>query len=174
MARPPKLTESQREEVKRRYAAGETIRALAAEFGVGHQTIVRVSDRMPKIQNAAHQLVEAERMVEALPRADQFAVRSLADQLKATSQSLARAAVAGAATSAKLAEIAERRAALLSDTPSESDLRQLAQLAETGNRAADVALKLLMANKSRVDAAEDAAGLPTEIRIVHVGVDRGR
>jgi transposase len=37
----PKLTTEQREEVRRRRAEGETLRALAAEYGVSRSTIQR-------------------------------------------------------------------------------------------------------------------------------------
>ena len=36
---PSKLTPAQRDEIRRRVADGETVRALAAEFGVSSRTI---------------------------------------------------------------------------------------------------------------------------------------
>lgn len=42
MGRPARLTEAQRQDVTRRIAAGETVSALAREFGVDRSIIIRV------------------------------------------------------------------------------------------------------------------------------------
>ena len=53
MAQPPKLDESQRREIVRRHTAGESLRTIAAAYGVSHIAIKRCVDKAKASQGVA-------------------------------------------------------------------------------------------------------------------------
>jgi hypothetical protein len=53
MAQPPKLDESQRREIVRRHTSGESLRTIAAAYGVSHIAIKRCVDRAKAAQGVA-------------------------------------------------------------------------------------------------------------------------
>jgi hypothetical protein len=144
------------EEIKRRYAAGESARALAREFKCGAATISRhCSRKVERIKVAASKVVEADQALAALPAEERGLALRLADDMKATAGNLARAARAGSATAAQLAEMAHERAkgVRLAAPAQDGSLIDKAALADVGslsfaaNRAMSPALRLVIANR---------------------------
>lgn len=156
MARPSKLSPAQWREVERRAAAGESIAALAKEFGVGRSTVSeRVSVISDAVRETAHKVAAAQTALASLPVAQQYNALSLADKLRNISASLASAAELGAATAHRLAGIAHDKVAAIDgvaplDDKSRESLRDAAALVKLGNESAVVPLALLAANRDTV------------------------
>lgn len=159
MGRPSKLSDRQWAEVGRRLAGGESSRKLAKEFKVGATTISeRFSARVPKLKALAASLASTEQEVERLPVSEQVTVRTLADQLKAIGNNLARAARAGSDTAAQLAEMANGKVkGLLQDggRVDPVELMDISSLTQVANRAAVPALRLVAASQGTPPDAPD-------------------
>lgn len=160
--RPPALSPAQQEDVRRRLAAGgpgNTVRALAAEFGVGKATIGRLAGHTGQVRKVAESLAAAHIALEALPVSQQHAAVSLAEKLRAISDNLAAAAMHGAATAHRLNALANSEVAKIDDAePLQSldALRGVGVLSKLANESASVALNLLSANRDRIPAERPA------------------
>ena len=148
MGRPSKLSDKQWGEIGRRLARGDSMRALAKEYRVGVARISeRFSERVPELKELAGAIATTERAFEQLPVSEQVAVRTLADQMKQASNSLAEAAVNGAAINARLTGLAVKRLDTITEDSSPDDLKPIAAMVATGNEASKTALALVNANK---------------------------
>ncbi len=158
MGRKSKLTAEQWLIVERRMVEGESIRALAREYGVAESSIrQRKTTQVAEIRNAATALVAAERTIASLPISAQISAHTLAARLRAISDSLAGAAQMGAATAHRLSAIANSQVAKVDDAdPSKSMdmLRDVAVLTKMANEASTIGLNLLSANKEIVKNAD--------------------
>lgn len=176
MARPSKLTEKQWAEVERRHLAGESIRALAKEFGIAPSNVsARVSKRASVQKAVANQLATAELAFSALPVSEQIAVRNLADELKDISGHLASSAKYGAMTSHRLNAIAHKQTDLIDETGSLEEnteaLKSVMAFTKVANEAASTGLNLLRANKETVDGLNRDADKPEPKQIVFTVAD---
>lgn len=158
MARPSKLTDAQWEKIGKRLLAGEKTADLSREYGVSSAAISqRFSKRTETIKAVANQLVATEQAFGKLNVSEQFAARSLADDLKAISEHLAGAARFGASTAHRLAGIANAKASEIDDAKPVDDedsvkaLKGISILTKMANDAAEIPLGLLKANKEKVD-----------------------
>ena len=158
MARPSKLTDAQWGEVLRLAAQGETVAALAARFKVDKGTISRrVSQQVKNVKTLAGRIAEDEQALEAMPISQRIATRTLADRLKATSESYAEVAEIGARNGLKMARLAEE---VLEDAAGEGPARSVAAakaIHEAVNTAVVPAVALIRENKSQpTDSSDDA------------------
>lgn len=172
MGRKSLLTVEQWIEIERRHVVdGETINALAAEFGVNESSVRRKikpnKAESPKPVNPLRAIAEKKvqadaevmrvnREIAELPYAKQMIVSDLATKLTNISQHLGSAAEYGAATAHRLAGIANGRVALIHDAgplndESRESLRDIAILTKMANEASDIGVNLLRANKEHVD-----------------------
>ena len=152
--RPPALTPEQQEEVRRRLAAGEGVRALAAEFKVGKATIGRLAGHAGRVREVAQKVAEAHMALAELPLAHQHQALSLAEKLRSISDNLAAAAMHGAATAHRLNALANAEVGKVDDAaPLESleALRGVGALSKLANESASIALNLLAANKPTME-----------------------
>lgn len=157
--RRPVLSPSQREEIRRRLAAGAKVRALAAEFGVSVGTISKLNEQTEQVQKVAEQMAAAQAALEALPLAQQHTAVALAEKLRAISDNLAAAAMHGAATAHRLNALANAEVAKVDDAEplkSLEALRGVGVLSKLANESASVALNLLAANRDRIPAERPA------------------
>ncbi len=173
MARPSKLSPEQWKEVERRAVEGESIRAIAKEFGVDEAAIRRrVSPQTPQVRIVAEKLAEAQTALAELPVRQQYVAVSLADKLRNISTSLASAAELGAATAHRLSALANSEVAKVDDAEplaSVENLKGVAALTKLANESASIGLNLLAANKEQIQKLNDgtADGLqPTVIELV--------
>lgn len=146
MGRPPALTPAQQDEVRRRLAAGEGVRALAREYGCGDATIRRLSAHSAQVRNVAEKLANAQAALAALPPAHQAMAVTLADQLRAISTSMAAAAVHGADTAQRLHAMANgtvRTIANPEEAGTGAKLNLVAGLTKLANEAAAIPLGLV-------------------------------
>ncbi len=158
--RPPKLDDRTKGEIGRRLAMGEKAIDLAREFKVSRALISTCfSKQTPTIQKLGSDLASVEVAIARLPISEQVSVRSLADQLKGISSSLARAAQSGSNVAAKLSSIAEQRARMLDHTSEAEDLKPVAALMETANRASTIGMGLLNAGKTIKDNEPSAPSI---------------
>lgn len=161
MARPSKLSPDQWKEVERRALAGETIRALAREFGVDEAAIRRrVSPHTPQVRRIAEKLADAQSELATLPVVQQYAALSLADELRQISTHLAGAARFGSATAHRLAGVAHAKVQEMDDAnPLSSEsmeaLKNVAALTKMANEAGALGMSLIAANKDRVNRLQD-------------------
>lgn len=154
--RPSKLSESVRQEISRRTAGGEPLRDLAKEFKVSVSTIHRwAAERLPRIRKVAATLVNAERELEALPLVEQSTIRSVADQMKGIARNLTHAASNGSHVASKLSSIARKKADMVDEESETDDLKPIAALIETGNRAAQTGLSMMQAAAKPVNQVQE-------------------
>ena len=155
--RLPKLSPQQQDEIRRRLAAGtDTVRALAAEFGVGKATIGRLSGHSGQIRDVAHKVAEAQTALDALPVAHQHQALSLAEKLRSISFSYASAAELGARTAHRFHALANSEAQKVDDANPLSShsldaMKGIAVLTKLGNEALIPASNLLAANKPTIE-----------------------
>lgn len=152
--RPPKLSPAQQDEVRRRLAEGEGVRALAREFKVSPTTIGALSGHTGHVRKVAEQVAAAHVALAALPVAQQHMALSLADKLRSISDNLAAAAMHGAATAHRLNALANAEVAKVDDADPLANveaLRGVGVLTKLANDSASVALNLLAANKPTVE-----------------------
>lgn len=175
MGRPSKLTDAQWSEIQRRLLAGEKQAALAREFGISKAALgERVSKRTETIRTVAKDIVRAEIALHKLPVSEQFMAVTLAEELKAISGHLAGAARFSAATSHRLAGIANAKVQEVDDADptdkSELALKSLAVLQRMANDASVIPLNLLAANKALVERnnapSEDEGGPASGVLVV--------
>lgn len=162
MARPSKLTEAQWAEIGRRLAKGESVSALAREYGVSKATISgRFSERLETIKGVAKQVAEAEIAFASLPVSEQCSVRTLADELKGISKHLAAAARYGAMTAHRLSQMAHAETDKIDPAApiaeSVGAIKTAAVLIGVSNEAAKTGLNLLAANKDAVAKINEPA-----------------
>lgn len=156
MGRKSSLTEKQWEAIEKRALNGDPVRALAREFEISEAAIrKRIGARTKTIKDVANQLVVAERAFESLPLGAQISARTLADRLKAISNHLAGAAEYGSSTAHRLAALANAQMDRIDESkPFDKDsveaIKGIAVLTETANRAAEIPLNLLKANKETI------------------------
>ena len=163
MGRKSKLTEQQWQEIGRRLIANERPSDLAREFGVSPAVLSRrFAKRTATVKEVANQIVSADVALKSLPIAQQIEAMTLADELKAVSMHLAKAARFGSATAHRLAGIAHGKvqeiddAAPLTEKSMES-LRNVAVLTRMANEASNIGVNLLAANKDALKKAEEGA-----------------
>ena len=148
MGRPSKLTDKQWGEIGRRLTNGEGVNELAREYKVNKAAISRrFSQQTETLRNLANTIVTAERTLEGLPVAQQSCVMSLVDQLKGIQNDYAKTAANGAKTAAHLSDLAQRKSARFTEDVETEDLRTVAALSDTANKALLPASNLIAANK---------------------------
>ena len=159
MGRASKLNESQWATIGKRSAAGESIRALAREYGMGEASIrARVSAQTKTIKEVAKRVVENEKVIAAMPISAQIATHAEINKLRAISDNLADAAFAGSATAKALSNLAARQIKNINqlDPMDTADVLQgIAALTKLANDAAQIPIKLIDAsnrNKAPADA----------------------
>lgn len=154
MGRRSKLTEAQWAEVERKMLEGIPVRQLARDYGVSEAAIRgRKSAQVDQIKSVANQIVATERAVMELPISAQIAAHGLAAKLRAISDSLASAALAGAQTAHRLNALANSEVQKVDDAEplaSVENLKGVAALTKLANDSAVIALNLLSANKETV------------------------
>jgi hypothetical protein len=159
MGRRSKLTEAQLVECQRRIIEGESLRSLAAEFGVSPSALgARISAQTEQIKTVANQIVATERAVQALPISAQITAHNLASKLRAISDNLASAAHYGAQTAHRLNALANSEVQKVDDAQplaSVESLKGVAALTRLANDSASIALNLLAANKETVMRIND-------------------
>lgn len=154
MGRPPALTPAQQDEVRRRLAAGEGVRALAAEFKVGKATIGRLAGHTGQIRKVAETLAAAQTALAELPPAHQAVAVNLAEQLRAVSTSMAAAAVHSADTAQRLHAMANKAVREIIDPEAVgtgAKLMLVGGLTKLANDAAVIPMGLISANRPTVD-----------------------
>lgn len=159
MGRPSKLTPEQWREVEGRFLGGEGSSALAREFGVDEAAIRRKFRRdSPIVRIAAEKLAEGQKAIADLPKALQPVAIDLAAKLRNIGGSLASAAELGAATSHRLAAIANAQVQRIDDAdPMESQdvLQAISALTKISNDAGQLGVNLINANKAKSGDAPD-------------------
>jgi hypothetical protein len=158
----PALTPQQQSEVRLRLAAGEGLRALAREYGVGVATISRLAEHAEQVRNVAEQVAAAHTALATLPVAQQHQALTLADKLRNISMSFASAAELGAKTAHRFHALANSQAQLVDDAnplspQSIEAMRGIAMLTKVGNDSLVPATSLLSANKDAVQKANAPA-----------------
>lgn len=165
MGRPSKLNESQLDEIRRRIAAGEGVRALAGEFQVSPALVSKLcSPKAKRIKDVANQVFEADKALKSLPIHERPLALRIADDMKITAANLARGARAASETFADLAEMARARKDQIRQADGSIDFKAALEtegLSVAANRAAVPAMRLVMVNQtpSPGDEPEDRADL---------------
>lgn len=178
MGRKSALSPDQWIEIERRTVVeGESVYALAKEFGVNESTVRRkikpnFADKAEVAQKHHADLraiaIEKARIdkesrtisdkIAELPYAKQVIVHDLSRRLVNISNSLASAAELGAATAHRLSALANSEVAKVDDAEplaSVENLKGVAALTKLANESATIALNLLSANKDRIKEVED-------------------
>lgn len=170
MPYPAKIGPGQWAEIERRAAAGESVCAIAADFGVSEGALRKrgiSKAKVLKVRKVAEQLAAAQAEVAALPPSQQALAISLADELRAISANLADAARFGSATASMLHRAANQevlRADMESRALDEPTLRAVAMATRTANEAGAIGLALLKNNEEAMrEAAEREAAAKLKV-----------
>lgn len=169
MPRPSKLTPAQWAEVERRLMAGETTRALGAEFGLAESAIRKrfgahksVSAQSAQVRTVAQKLAAAQEALEELPTTQQQVAIDLAAAWRRMGASVLEAAALGADTGQRLHKVANLAAQQL-DMGDLEQVKVVAATARTANEAMASAMQLL-GQREKMRSPEDdeppAPGLP--------------
>ena len=175
--RPPALTPAQQEEVRRRLAAGEGVRALSAEFGVGKATIGRLAGHAGRVRQVAETLAAAHSALAELPIQQQHQALSLAEKLRSISSSIADAAAHGADTAQHLHALANaeaRKVKTYEDPCAGSRLHAVGALTKLANEAAVIPLGLISRAQQRGASLDDPTPDDSPKVIELVGPDDAR
>lgn len=181
MGRKSSLTPDQWLEIERRHVVdGESINALAAEFGVNESSIRRKikpnKAESPNAENPLKSLAKEKVRVDAeakhiaeqiaeLPYAKQQIVADLARKLQNVSSHLASAAEFSAATSHRLSMLANNQLQLVDDVEPMNSLKELQAvtiLTKMANSSSEIGLNLLRANKDALQTDDEP---PTPVAI---------
>lgn len=147
MGRKSKLTDEQWEEIKTRNLAGESLRSLAREFGVGESTArEKVSAQTAQIKDVAKQILNTKAAISALPVSAQISAYNLADKMMIMQGDLSDAAIAGANTAKLLNEAMNKRLILAratKDGVTEDDISVAMKSSMTANSAGKISMDML-------------------------------
>lgn len=173
MGRKSSLTAEQWIEIERRHVVeGESINALAAEFGVNESSIRRKikpnkaesPNRENPLKSLAVEKVKADaetkriaEQIAELPYAKQAIVEDLARKLANTSNHLACAAELSAASAHRLSRMANQQLERVDDVDpmkSIAELQAVTVLQKMANTSSEIGLNLLKANKDAMKAEE--------------------
>lgn len=172
MGRPSKLTPEQWEQIHRRLIKGEKPADLSREFGISKTRISeRFAGRFETVKAVANQMLAAETAFQALPITEQIETVSVLNDLRAMSKHLGAAGKFSAATSHRIAAIANAQAERIDDAdPTTGDsmnaLRTIAALTDLANKAAVIPSAILAANKDTVkDMNQQAKPLPARVTV---------
>lgn len=158
--RKSRLTEHQWVEIEKRYLDGETVTALAAEFGVDKSAISRrFAQQKNKVKTVANQLVAAELELRKLPIPQQHYATTLAQRQISISLHLASAAEYGAATAHRLHAIANQQVQLVDDADPTSEesaqaIMRISGLTKVANDASVIGRELIKATVQLPDEPE--------------------
>ena len=159
MGRKSKLSEKQWADIQRRVLEGESVRALAKEYGIAESSLRgKISVETAQIKIVANQIVSTERAIQALPISAQITAHSLASKLRSISDHLAAAANYGAATAHRLSALANAQIEKIDDADPMSTadvLRGAAALTSVANESGKMGLNLLAANKDKKFGEEE-------------------
>jgi predicted DNA-binding protein YlxM (UPF0122 family) len=181
MGRKSALTAEQWLDIERRHVVdGESINALAAEFGVNESSIRRkIKPNKAELPNGENPLralakervrvdAESKRIAEQiaeLPYAKQQIVADLARKLANVSSHLASAAEISSASAHRLSILANQQLELVDDVnplKSAGELQAVALLQKMANSSSEIGLNLLRANKDALQMEDEP---PTPVAI---------
>lgn len=175
MGRKSKLSPKQWENAAHRVSGGETLKAVAKDYGIDESALRR---GLTKVRELAERIAATDLSarknaadLSVLPVPQQRMVTGLAARLVSISEHLASAAEYGAMTAHRLNSYAHKASDKIDETDplsleSQPALAGVALLTKMANSSAEIGLNLLRANKETVDdlnkAAEDPP-VPTQI-----------
>lgn len=163
----PALSEGQLQEAQRLNFLGKSERAIAAGFGVTNGALrnKRITATTQEAKAAAADLARAEQRMAALPFVAQVAARQLAVELQAVSMNMASAAKFGSMTANRLSQAAHGATEQLDpaehvDSPTNMPaLRDVLVYTDGANKAAQIPLSLLNANKGVMESTSNVIEL---------------
>lgn len=151
MARPSKISDEQLAKIWERHLAGETLSALAKEYGMSKSSLsARLEGKKEGLKGLAQELVDVETKISALPVPQQKAVRNFADDLKDISYHLAGSAKYGAMNSHRLNQIANLQLDKIDETDpmkTPQHVQAVAALTDVANEASKTPINLIKAVK---------------------------
>lgn len=171
--RKSSLTDHQWVEIERRYLDGESVTALAAEYGVHKSAISRrFAQQKSNVKTVVNQLVTAEMALRSLPIPQQHYATTLAQRQISISMHLASAAEYGAATAHRLHAIANQQVQLVDDADPTSEesaqaVMRISGLTKVANDASMIGRELI---KTTVQLPEEPA-LPQPGELKKLTVD---
>lgn len=155
MGRPSKLSDKQKDEIRKRLLAGEKAIDLAKEYKIDRAAITRTfSQQIATIKNVANQIVAVDEAFSKMPVAQQIATIQEADHMKAMSNHLLQ----GGSKAASLFHRFSNLAAIHSDKLDESDLdseesntirKTIAQCLSIANNAALIPMDIMKVSKDK-------------------------
>lgn len=158
MGRKSKLTDMEWETIRTRILNGETVRALAAEFGISPSALnEKVSVQTKQIKKVANQIVETQHALKALPISEQISAQQYAQKLLAISDALGDAAIAGANIAKQVHQALRNRNKELTDSEllSEESLKSSMAASTVANTASKIAMDILtLATKPNATAIQ--------------------
>jgi transposase-like protein len=167
----PKIDEKRWAEIVRRFVVGgESASALARELGVTEGAIrKRAGTKRYEAKEVANQILTAHENYSRLPESTKNLVDDMVAILRGVSSNLASAAMAGTATSARLAAIANKQALKVDENNpmgTAEELQAIGALTKLSNESAQIGVALLNANKETMkQSAEQQEPQPIAVTI---------
>jgi lambda repressor-like predicted transcriptional regulator len=169
MGRKRKLTDDQLQRLQERHIAGESIRSLAKESGIGESSLrALISAQSAQIKSVANQMVSAERAFNKLPISAQISAKTLASKLMRVMDNMASGAELASGSYLRLMMAHNAQAQLVDESDpmgtkegnerAGSALLAMAALGKLANQAAEVPMALVNAMKDGIAGEEDEDG----------------
>ena len=161
MGRPSKLSDVQKDEIRKRLLAGEKAIVLAKEYKIDRAAITRMfSQQIATIKTVANQIVAADVAFQNLPVAQQIATISQVDLLKSMTTHLGNAANNGASIANRLSGMAAKHTDLIDDADLNSEesvaaIKTVNALMRTANESSALATEILKANKESMNKPDE-------------------
>jgi DNA-binding XRE family transcriptional regulator len=146
-------------EIERRVASGESLSALAREYGISRGAIRNeVSASVEKIKDVAEQIVKTEQALSALPISARVSAIDLSQKLMVISTNLATAAELNSGTAIKMAQAANIKMQAVDEVEPEKHADAISMaisLVKGSNDAARMPIELLAANQGAHSPSSD-------------------
>jgi transcriptional regulator with XRE-family HTH domain len=155
MARPPKLNDRQKEEIKAKRLRGITLVELAKEYNVSFALISStVSERVSEMDKVARSIANAKLPLKDFNVSERASITTFAEELIEISTNISKTARHTSSVAAKYAEIAslqfDRIDPLKTLEENTDSIRSVNAMVDGANKASHVSLNLIAANKETV------------------------
>lgn len=156
MGRPSKLSDAQKDDIRKRLLSGEKAIDLAKEYKIDRAAITRMfSQQIATIKDVANQIVSVDVALSKMPVAQQIATIQEADHKRAMNEHLMQGGVKAASLFHRFSNLAAMHSDKLDETDLDSDesntiRKTIAQCLSIANNAALIPMDI-----ARLDKAKD-------------------
>lgn len=170
MGRKPALTPDQEQRAIERHIAGESLRSLAAEYGVAESSLrARISSRAQEIKNAAGLIAQTERTLTKMSISAQITARTVASKLMRAMDTMATGNELAAGSYLKLMMAANAASQRIDDAnpmgspESIGAIAAVSALTKVANVAGEMPMRMMAAMKGIAGEDDENGALRVEV-----------